>query len=699
LQRLLLSGPGSVLTKRSLVALAACGAVVGGCTRLAETQECPSVEGLRDYRPPEATRVYARDGSLIADLSVERRVVVDLDEVPPVVSNGIVAVEDRRFWTHGGVDARGVARAIWRDVVTLSLREGFSTITMQLVRNVFPDELPRGDRLRRKSCEVLLAGRVEAAFPKREILRMYINQVYLGDGMYGIEEASRGYFGKPARRLTIAEAALLVGLLKNPEGYNPRRHPNRAIQRRNVVLDVMAREQVITQAEAAKARAEAVSVAPSLEAAGPAPYYVAAVRRELRERFGADAAVLGFRVHTGLDPVIQRAARAALVEQIGRIEGGAFGRWPHPKPERERIPPAEGSGSPYLQGTVVVLDARSGEVRALVGGRDFTHSSFDRALQARRQPGSAFKPIVYAAALQHGLSAASWVETTPVAIDLSGTAWRPDDLVHDSVTRLTVRDAMALSSNNAAVRIGEQVGTRRVIEMARTLGITTPIPAYPSIFLGSAEVVPAELAAAFATLGNGGYGVTPRLISRVEDARGNVLWRAPQDPPHVLDAGVAFLATSLMEDVIDRGTGTAVRQAGFWLPAAGKTGTTNDARDVWFVGMTPDLAAVVWMGFDQPKQILPNAFGGNMAAPVWAQAMKAAYAARPAPAAWPVPESLLSAPIDARTGALAAPDCPPGDVRIEYFVPGTEPLEHCPVHGGGTADRLLQGLRLRGSRQ
>jgi penicillin-binding protein 1A len=680
-----------------LAVVAVCAAVLNGCGRLAETQDCPSVEALLSYRPPEATRLYARDGSLLADLSVERRVVVDLDEVPPLVSNGFVAVEDRRFWAHGGVDARGVARAVWRDAVTLSLREGFSTITMQLARNVFPDELPRGDRFRRKACEVLLAGRIEAAFPKRDILRLYINQVYMGDGMYGVEEAARGYFGKPARRVTTAEAALLVGLVKNPEGYNPRRNAERAMRRRNVVLDVMAREHVITPDEAAKARAEPVRVAPPLEAAGPAPYYVAAVRRELRERFGADADVRGLRVHTALDPATQRAARDALVEQLRAVESGALGHWPHPQPGGGRLDPAQGSGSPYLQGAVIVLESATGEVRALVGGRDFTHSSYDRALVARRQAGSAFKPIVYAAALQHGISTVTWIETTPVALDISGVAWRPEDLVPDSVVRLSARDALALSSNNAAVRLGEAVGVQRVIEMARTLGITTPIPAYPSIFLGAAEVVPAELAAVFATIGNGGHRVRPTLVTRVEDTRGNVLWSAPQSALHVLDAGVAYLTTTMLQDAVERGTGTAVRRAGFGHAAAGKTGTTNSARDVWFAGMTPDLAAVVWLGFDQPRQILPNAFGGNLAAPVWARTMQAAYARRPAPAAWAPPESLIGMAIDPQTGGLAGAECPTEDVRVEYFVPGTEPLDECPLHRGpGTIDRMLRGLRLRG---
>ncbi|HSJ06741.1 MAG TPA: PBP1A family penicillin-binding protein [Longimicrobiales bacterium] len=670
---------------RIAIAAAAGAALLAGTTAPARAQDCPSVDALTSYRPPEATRVLARDGSLLADLSVERRVVVKLDEVPRTVSAGFVAVEDRRFWAHGGVDVRSIGRAVWRDLTSLSLREGFSTITMQLARNVFPRELPRSDRLRRKVCEVRLARQIEAAFPKRDILGMYINQVYMGDGRYGVEEAARGYFGKPARRLTTAEAALLVGLVKNPEGYNPRNHPDRAVARRNTVLAVMVREEVITAEEAARARAEAITLAPPLEAAGPAPYYVAAVRRELRERFGEDADVRGLRVHTGLDPALQRAARDALVAQIRRVEEGAFGRWTHPVPPAGRLPAAEGRGSPYLQGVVIVLDSRTGEVRALVGGRDFTHSSYDRALLARRQPGSAFKPIVYAAALQHGLTAASWVETTPVTIDLSGTAWRPDDLVPDSVARLTARDALALSSNNAAVRVGEWVGVRRVIDMARTLGIATPIPAYPSIFLGSAEVVPAQFAAAFATLGNGGRAVTPTLISRVDDARGNVLWRAAADTAHVLDEGIAFLATSMMEDVIDRGTGAAVRRAGFWLPAAGKTGTTNDARDVWFVGMTPDLAAAVWLGFDQPRQILPGAFGGNIAAPIWARVMSAAYASRPAPAGWVAPASLISLPIDATSGLPATADCPPADVRIEYFVPGTEPMDACSAHTGRAA--------------
>ena len=654
-------------------------------------QDCPSISALRTYQPPQATRVFALDGSVIADLSPQRRTIIELSEVPPTITNGFVAVEDRRFWSHDGVDMRGVGRALWRDLTSLSLAEGFSTITMQLARNVFPDELPQSDRMRRKLCEIKLAREIEDAYSKRDILRMYINQIYFGDGRYGIEEAARNYFGKSARQLTLPEAAFLVGAVKNPEGYNPRRNPGAAVQRRNVVLDVMAREGVVSAADAARAKATPLRVVPPAEAAGPAPYVVAAVRHELRERFGDDADVKGLRVYTSIDPAVQRAAREALLTQLRRIERGEYGRWPHARADSAgRLAQPQSNGSQYLQGLVLVLDARTGAVRAHVGGRDFTHSAFDRAFQGRRQPGSAFKPVVFAAALQSGLSPAASIQTTPVDIALASAAWQPDDLVPDSITSLTVRDALALSSNNAAVRVGQWIGLERVIETARALGITTPLPAYPSILLGSAEVSPAELTAAYAALGNGGMRVKPVTILRVDDARGRVLYRAPQDIAPAIEPGAAFITTSLMQDAIDRGTGAAVRRAGFALPAAGKTGTTNNAKDVWFVGMTPDLVAGVWLGFDQPRQILPNAFGGNLAAPIWAETMKAAYADRPAPQPWVAPATLVSVPIDANTGQLATPNCPLADVRLEYFLPGSEPVDYCPVHGQNLLQRLFR---------
>jgi penicillin-binding protein 1A len=648
---------------------------------------CPTVADLRAYRPPQATRVLAMDGSLVADLSPVRRVVQPLRDIPPLVREGAIAVEDRRFWDHDGVDVRSVARAAWRNLRAGSIRQGFSTITMQLARSVFPERMPMADKAGRKLCEIHLARRIERELGKREILEMYLNQIYLGAGLYGMEAAAQGYFGVPAHELDAGQAAVLVGLARSPEGYNPRRHPDRALQRRNVVLGVMAEAGVIDQATAAAARARPLELAPPMEAAGPAPYFVAGVRRELQALFGADADVMGLLVHTGLDPELQALSREALARQIGRIEGGHYGRYSH------QVGPAAHADTPVLQGMVVVLDPQTGAVRALVGGRDFATSQFDRAFQARRQPGSAFKPIVYATALESGLPATARLETTPLTVETAGSpVWRPGDHVSDTIQSLSVRTALAVSSNHAAVRLGQWVGEPRVAAMGRRLGLTTPIPAFPSIHLGSAEVVPAELVAAFAAFGNGGYRVEPRLVQRVEDRRGNVLWRAPAAQHQVLDPGVAFLTLTLMEEAVNTGTGTAVRANGFWQPAAGKTGTTNEGKDVWFVGLTPDLVAGVWLGFDRPRPIMPGASGGRLAAPVWADLMANAYRTRPTPAPWAPPANVVSVQIDDKTGYLATSGCPPEDTRIEYFLVGTEPRSYCPIHSSRGVERVLDSF-------
>jgi 1A family penicillin-binding protein len=662
------------------VGVAAILAGVGG-------NDCPTIADLQAYRPPEATRVFAGDGSIVADLSPQRRVVLEPGEIPALVRDAAVAVEDRRFWEHRGVDLRSVVRASWRNLRGLSVREGFSTIPMQLARSVFPEQLPMSRKGGRKVCEIQLALQIERTFPKDQILAMYLNQIYLGSGLYGVEAAAQGYFGIPASKLDAAQAALLIGLAKSPNGFNPRRHPERAKARRDVVLGVMAGRGVVDAATASQLRSTPIRLAPPAEASGPAPYFVAAVRKELQERFGPEADILGLRVFTGLDPALQRASHEALVHQISRIERGELGRYPHA---------AGGNGdpaTPVLQGMVVVLDPKTGEVRALVGGRDFATSQFDRAFQARRQPGSAFKPIVYAAALEAGLATSSRLETSPVVVETAGSpVWRPGDHVADTVESLTLRTALAVSSNHAAVRLGQWVGEARVAGMGRRLGLTTSIPEYPSIHLGSAEVIPAELVAAFAVFGNGGYQVTPTLIQQVEDIHGTVLWRA-QPPRHqVLDPGVAFLTLTMLEEAVNAGTAASVRANGFWQPAAGKTGTTNEAKDVWFVGLTPDLVAGVWLGFDQPRRIMAGASGGRLAAPVWAAVMTQAYRNRPSPAPWTPPSNVVSVELDARTGHLAGPNCPEEDIRLEYFLAGTEPRTYCPVHGGPGVERLFESL-------
>jgi len=635
---------------------------------------CPSVAALRTYTPPQATQVLDRDGKLLASLASERRIVVPLRRIPAHVSGAFLAVEDKRFYEHHGVDWRRAAGALARDVRTGSWRQGFSTITMQLARNVFPEQLTRAKTLRRKLGEVVFAQKVEKAFRKDEILEMYLNQIYLGNGLYGVEAAAQGYFGKPVGRLSNAQAATIAALPKAPSYYDPRRNPDVVLARRNLVLGLMAHAGVIDEAEAASARAEPLGLAPPREAGGQAPYFVAAVRRELIQRLGADAETRGYRVYTTLDPRLQATAQRELVAQVRAVESGRMGRFRHVSCSARR--PA--NPGDCLQGLFVSMDAATGEVTALVGGRDYALSQFDRVTQAKRQAGSAFKPIVFAAAIAQGIPI-----TTPLlgpgATDSLG-AYRPADHVSDSAN-VDLRDALRLSSNRATVVLGNKVGVGRVAAEAKDLGITTPVHPYPSSFLGAAEVVPIELVAAYSVFASGGTLVKPRLIRRVVDSDGQVVYQSSVERRFVLSPAVSFLTTSLMRDVVDRGTGIGVRAAlPASVPAAGKTGTTDEGADVWFIGVTPDVVAGVWLGFDRPQAILADASGGGLAAPVWGRVMADYYQRHAPPAPWNAPPDLQVREVDRRTGMLATPYCPREDVVSEFFLSGTEPTESCPLH-------------------
>ncbi|MQA91017.1 MAG: PBP1A family penicillin-binding protein [Gemmatimonas sp.] len=636
---------------------------------------CPSVQALRDYSPPQATRVYDSRAELIAHLAPERRIVVPLERIPAHVAGAFLAVEDRRFFSHDGVDYRRVVGAALHDLRTRSFEQGFSTITMQLARNVFPEHLTRAKTLRRKTWEIMLARQMEREFGKDEILEMYLNQIYLGDGLYGVEAAAQGYFGKRAVELEIAEAAMLAALPKAPSRYNPRTNPIDAVRRRNLVLSLMADARVISDAEAEVALAEPLDLAAPIEASGDAPYFIAAIRRELHERFGDGAETAGLRVFTGLDREMQTFAAEALRAQIAAVEGGELGRFRGPNCSTGKIEDTTGC----LQGVFVALDNLTGDVLALVGGRDFAVSQFNRATQAQRQAGSAFKPFIFATALTAGIPI-----TTPLlgpgAADYEG-GYHPADHVSADVP-VDMREAMRLSSNRAAVALGERIGVASVVRTAQSMGITTPLHEYPSTLLGASEVVPIELVTAFTTFANNGRLVTPRFIQRVEDANGRLLWESSIHRQPVLSPEVAFLTTSMMRDVVDRGTGTRVRSAGLsWeVPAAGKTGTTNDSADAWFVGFTPDVTAGVWVGFDKRQEIISGGGGGSIAAPVWGEVMASYYRDRPTPIPWLAPIDLVSAEVDRESGHLATSHCPGEHVVTEWFIPGTEPRTYCPLH-------------------
>jgi len=637
--------------------------------------DCPSVEALRSYTPPQATQVFDRRGRVLASLASERRTVVPLNRIPPEVSGAFLAVEDKRFYRHHGVDWKRAAGALARDVRSLSWKQGFSTLTMQLARNVFPERLTRAKTLRRKLAEVVLAREIEKHFSKDQILEMYLNQIYLGNGLYGVEAAAQGYFGKPVGRLTTAEAAMLAALPKAPSYYDPRRSPERVQVRRDLVLAQMAHAGVVDEAEAAEAQRKPLGLAPPPEAGGAAPYFVAAVRRELLQRFGPEAERRGYRVYTTLDPDLQATGERELVKQVQAVESGRLGRFRHPSCSGRSAPANPGA---CLQGLFVAMDPATGDVLALVGGRDYRTSQFDRATQARRQAGSAFKPIVFAAAIAQGVPVTTAL-LGPNAIDSLGS-YRPADHVSEAED-VNLRDALRLSSNRATVVLGNHVGVARVIAQAKDLGITTPIRPYPSTFIGAADVVPIELVASYSAFATGGALVRPRLIRRVVDTDGTEVYRAPTERRFVLAPAVAFITTSLMRDVVDRGTGSGVRQAlPANVPAAGKTGTTDEGADVWFIGVTPDLVAGVWLGFDRPSAILADASGGGLAAPVWGRVVADHYRRHPVPAPWNAPPDLQARQIDRSSGMLATPYCPPEDVVTEYFLSGTEPTDSCPLH-------------------
>lgn len=615
---------------------------------------------------PQSSQVLARDGSLIGEIGRQWRTVVSLRTLPRYVAQAFVAVEDQRFYQHDGVDLVGVAGAL-KDALGGKLR-GASTITQQLVGNMHPDLIDRTDRTpMRKLREQAAAREMERHYTKEQILEAYLNFIHFGSRYYGIESAARHYFGKPAARLTLVEAATLAALPKGPALYDPVRHPDRARQRRDLVLSLMAQQKYITPAQATAAQREPVVTAPNggLDAAAP---YVVDVVRVQAERAGLKVSEGGFRVTTTVDPAIQRAAVDALRQGLAEVEA-------RPGYSHATFAAKPKGSTDYLQGAVVALDPFTGDVRALVGGRDYSESPYNRAVNGMRQPGSAFKPIVYATAIADSLPANTLVADTALAIALPNrTMYRPENADGEFLGPLTMREALARSRNPVAVQLAMRVGMDSVIAMARAFGLSSFIAPYPSSAIGASVVQPLDLVAAYATLANLGRRVEPRFIESIEDRTGKVVWQQrPNVGQQVLDPKVAFIVRDMMRDAVERGTATSVRRyVPSSIPVAGKTGTTNDNADVWFVGMTPDLVAGVWLGFDKPTPIARGAAGGSLAAPIFGRLVQQAGAGRGG-SPWLPPEGLVMAELDRVTGEVATVDTPTDRRYPEYFIPGTEP--------------------------
>jgi penicillin-binding protein 1A len=674
------------------------GAVLAGAwMRVCAGGACPSIAGLDNYDPDQASKLYAADGRLMTDYGLQRRTVVPLKQMSPAVPAAFLAVEDRRFYEHHGIDWVRFFGAIKSTL--LGRRQGFSTITMQLAGNLWPDAIDRTQRkgfkgISRKIRESRMALEIERNYSKDKILELYLNQIDLGNRAYGVEAAAQRYFGKSVRSLNVAEAAMLAGLPQAPATYNPRKSPRLAVRRRNVVIGMMEQWGKLSHESAEAWKAYPLNLSSRSDYSGVAEYFVEYVRQILQARFGTDLYKSGFRIYTTLDLDIQQAAERALETQLQNIEDGGTGPYSH-KTYRQYLDqrndatpdPSAEPFSPYLQGMIVTLDADSGYIRAMVGGRDFDDNKYNRATQSLRQAGSTFKPFVYAAAIRAGIPLSSIWEDSPVSVEIPDQpTWEPKNYDSKFEGMMTMRHALRQSRNTVAVKVGLKVGEDAVIAEAANFGITTRIPAVPSIFIGSADVYPIEMVSAYTGFANMGLLTAPSAILRVEDRDGNIVWKPEIRQKRVMDKEHAWLILDGLRDVVRQGTATGVfNRAGllappYNLPAAGKTGTTNDGMDVWFIGFTPDLVTGVWMGFDKKTKIKANAQGGLLAAPAWTMMMKEVYERRRVPAAWGMPDGVIQADIDESTGSLATPFCPRINVIREYYFPGTEPTERCALH-------------------
>lgn len=571
----------------------------------------PTRDELRAFTAmPTANILFDAADREVFTIAKEYRIEVPLSEVSPILIKAVVAIEDRRFYEHDGFDPIRIAGSALAVLEAGEAVQGGSTITQQLARQ----SVGREKTLRRKLKELLFAAQLEHHFSKEEILELYLNKVYFGDGLYGVEAASRGYFGKKASELSLAEAALLAGLLKAPSGYAPTERPEKAEARQGVVLGAMLEARAITRAEYDQALSTVVEIYDGLRSQEPyGKYFKEEVRRQLVERFGTERLMEGgLRVYTTMDLDMQRAAEAAVEKGLSDIEKTLS--------KRQRAN-GDGNGEP-LQAALVAIDPTSGYVRAMVGGRDFDKSSFNRATQAKRQPGSAFKPFIYAAAVEDGFGPDDWIDGLDEPVLASNKAWTPDD-EHFGDEGVTLREGLRLSSNRAAVRLMHTVGVSQTVRAASAFGFGD-LPVVPSVALGSGEVTVSSITAAYGAFANKGAVYAPTLIRRVTDADGNVLFEGKQLPQQAVTPITAYLMADMLRGVIDGGTGYGVRQFGFMLPAGGKTGTTNDYRDAWFIGFTPSLVTGVWVGYDQPRTIRREGYAAELAVPMWARFMKAA---------------------------------------------------------------------------
>src|SRR6266704_2422586 len=632
---------------------------------------------------PERSTVYDVDGKIYSRLAGANRLKVSLSEVSPQFIAAVLAREDTRFYEHKGIDWRGVLRALSRDIVSMSAKEGASSLTMQLARN----SLPLGGRTSsRKLLEAMVALRIEREFTKQQILELYVNRIYFGTGCYGVETASQAYFGKNASKLNLSEAALLAGLIRSPNRFSPLKNPEGAAMQRNAVLDRMVALKKITSAEAAQAKLAKVNAHPRRLLQIQENYAMDAVQRDLNLLLTQDQIDNGgLSIYTTLDPAVQNAAQQALETQLTKIEHQS--NFHHPL-KANYHPPENGEGDssmPYLEGAVVVIDNESGGIRALVGGRDYAQSKFNRALApTNRQLGSAFKPFVYAIAFTHGLLPGGAISDGPIQpgeIDGAGN-WSPANSDGTYGGIMPCSYGLVHSRNTMSVRVGQFAGLDAVQKVANDLGVSQNVPHGPATYIGSFETNLKDLTAAYSIFPNAGVRKQAYIIERIDDQRHKPIYLAAHISTPALDPSAAWMTSQVMEEVLTKGTAASARSLGFKLPAAGKTGTTNDYKDAWFVGYTSTLTCGVWVGFDQPATIIPHGYGAALALPVWTQVMTKAAQHYPAVPLEPT-MPLQHATVCSMSNQLATTGCMEAGTAYDIDLPADKvPAAACQVHGG-----------------
>lgn len=590
--------------------------------------DLPKIRALEEYHPYEASRVISKDGELIAEFYIERRNVIPFSEIPKYAKDAVLAVEDARFYLHPGLDIFGLLRAIFADIKAGEFIQGGSTITQQLSKMLF---LKPERSLSRKIKEAIIALQIERAYSKDEILNLYLNQVYFGSGAYGIEAAAQTYFGKSAKELTLSESAMLAGLPKAPTAFSPFRNPERSLSRRSRVLRRMVDKGYIEEEDAMRAEKEPVPVPPK-GGLNKAPYFVEYIRQGMEGRYGHDVYTEGLNIYTTLDLKAQEAATKALRKGLKAVDDRYKKR------------------DVLIQGAILALEPGTGYIKAMVGGKDFYETQFNRSYQALRQPGSAFKPFVYVTALDNGFTPDDIIEDGPVSYPgaKKGVIWSPKNFSGKFQGPVTLRKAIAESINAVAVKLLDRVGVNTTIEYARRLGVKSELKPYLPLALGASDLTLLEITSAYGVFANMGVKASPIAILRVTDRRGRVLEENFPVLEEVIKPDVAYLMTDLLKGVIEHGTGWKARE--LKRPLAGKTGTTNEYSDAWFIGYSPSLVAGVWVGYDDHRSIGAKETGARAALPIWMDFMKEILKNTP-PEDFPVPEGIVF--LNTKTGKKA----------------------------------------------